>query len=71
MNKELLDKYKNKIKELNEKYLYKDKSGKIDCKDEEIYHAEFDEIITDLLDELGYTEITEQYRNYSEFFWYA
>ena len=70
INRILEEKTLKEIEELNKKYLY-DKNGITHCRDEEGYHAEFDEIITTFLKRLNYKEVAKLYDEAEEFFWYA
>lgn len=57
-------KYVDTCKELNEKYLSKMKALK-----DESDHGEADWLLCDLLEELGYTELVEEYRKLPK--WYS
>ena len=72
MNKEIEQKYLEKIKEINKGLFRLDKYGEEDfIGDEEAYHGTFDGLLCDLLKELGYEKIVEEYDKASEWFWYA
>ena len=58
------------IEKLNKEYLY-EKNGTIYCRDEEAYHAEFDDIIIKFLKKSKYRKIAKLYEEAKEFFWYA
>ena len=58
------------IEKLNKEYLY-EKNGTIYCRDEELYHAEFDDIIIKFLKKSNYIKIAKLYEEAKEFFWYA
>lgn len=70
MNKELEEYYKYKIKEINRKYIkiYEDEEY---CADNESYHIELDELLNDLLNDIGYEEIVKMYNEAKEYFWYS
>ena len=70
MNKELEDYYKYKIKEINRKYIriYKDEEY---CTDNESYHLELDDLLNELLNDIGYEEIVKMYNEAQEYFWYS
>ncbi len=56
-----------KKQELTEKYLqFLEGAGKLDI---ESGHVAADSLLCDLLDELGYSEITEEYNKYEK--WYS
>lgn len=58
------------IEKLNKEYLC-EKNGTIYCRDEESYHAEFDDIIIKFLKKSKYRKIAKLYEEAKEFFWYA
>ena len=58
------------IEKLNKEYLY-EKNGTIYCRDEESYHAEFDDIIIKFLKKSNYRKIAKLYEEAKKFFWYA
>lgn len=62
--------YIHKIKEINKKYikLYEDEEY---CTDNECYHIELDELLNDLLNDIGYKEIVKMYNEAKEYFWYS
>ncbi len=64
------EKYKEKIEKLNAKYMY-ERDESIHCEDCEEYHIEWDNLLIELLKEIGYEEISEQYENVRNFFWYT
>lgn len=66
MNEEIYKKYIEKMNKLNEKYIFSES-----CYDNEAYHADFDDLIIELIKELGYEKIAEGYDKASEYFWYA
>lgn len=70
MNKELEEYYKYKIKEINRKYIkiYEDEEY---CTDNESYHIELDDLLNDLLNDIGYEEIVKMYNEAKEYFWYS
>ena len=62
-NKEIEEKYikkLNDIKESHKKYY-----------DNEVIHRQFDKVLIELLNELGYKKTTEIYEKESKKFWYA
>lgn len=61
VNKELENKYADKLKKVYEKYL----------NDNEMLHIECDYILIQFLNELGYTKIIEEYEKIEDNFWYA
>ena len=67
---DIKEKYKEKIEKLNSKYMY-ERDGSIRCEDCEEYHIEWDNLLVALLKEIGYEEISEQYENVRNFFWYS
>ena len=70
MNKEIEKLYKYKFKEINKRFigLYEDEEY---CKDNESYHIEIDDLLLNLLDNIGYKEIVKMYNNAKEYFWYS
>lgn len=62
-NKEIEEKYIKKLNDIKENH----KKGY----DNEVIHGQFDEVLIELLNELGYKKITEIYEEESENFWYA
>ena len=66
MNKEINKKYLTKIDEINKRYVKNDY-----VLDNEGYHIETDELLVNLLKELGYEEIAEKYNKASDWFWYS
>ena len=68
-NKEIEQKYLRMIEELNKKYGANDEWN--DIIDNEGYHGEWDELITNFIKELGYEEIAKEYEKADRFFWYA
>ena len=67
---DIKEKYKEKIEDLNKKFIKTYKNKKY-CSEHEGYHIEFDILIVDLLKEIGYEEISELYDNARDFFWYS
>lgn len=67
---ELEELYKYKIKEINKKYrsIYKDEEY---ITDNESYHIELDDLLIDLLFDIGYKEIVKMYNEAKEYFWYS
>ena len=59
----------NKIKKLyiNTTPIRKEES----CIDEEELHIELDDLLIDMLMELGYTEIVNKYKQLQSWFWYS
>lgn len=70
MNKELEEYYKYKIKEINRKYIkiYEDEEY---CTDNESYHIGLDDILLNLINDIGYEEIVKMYNEAKEYFWYS
>ena len=68
-NKEIEQKYLKIIEELNKKYGATDEWS--DIVDNEGYHGEWDELITNFIKELGYKKIAKEYEKADRFFWYA
>ena len=66
MNKEINEKYLKEIDEINEKHVKNDY-----VVDNEGYHCEMDDLLENLLKELGYEEIVKKYNEASSFFWYS
>ena len=66
----ILEDYLAKIEELNKIYIYKYRNEDT-CKDEEEYHREMDNILLDIIEELGYKEIADKYKEARKWFWYA
>ena len=63
-----------KNKEIEEKYIEKIKEIKKQHKkyyDNEVIHSQFDELVLELLKELGYKKIVELYEKESVNFWYS
>lgn len=72
MNKEIENKYIIKIKELNKEYIRYDKEDDEEyCFENEEYHIELDNILLEILIELGYKEIVEMYKRAEKYFWYS
>lgn len=63
-------KYKEKIEDLNKEFIKKHQNKKY-CSEQEIYHIEFDELIANFLEEMGYKEISKFYKEAKEYFWYS
>ena len=70
MNEAINKKYLQKIDNLNKKYLGTYKNEEY-VEDNECYHIAYDDIILDLVRELGYEEIAKSYESASRYFWYA
>lgn len=68
MNKELEEKYVKIIDDINTKHGLKSFTSPVD---NESYHSELDQVLTDLIRELGYNKIADMYDEASEYFWYA
>jgi hypothetical protein len=66
----ILEDYLKKIEGLNKEYIsqYRNEDA---CKDEEEYHREMDNILLDIIEELGYEEIADKYKEARKWFWYA
>lgn len=62
--------YLAKIEELNKKYIYKYRNEDA-CEDEEDYHIAMDNILLDIIDDLGYKEIVDKYIEARHWFWYS
>ena len=62
MSEEIEESYKYKIKEINKEFisLYEDEEY---CIDNEMYHIELDDLLLNLLNDLGYKEIVKMYNN--------
>ena len=68
----LSEKYIRKIKEINDKYIYTTLKRKEEsCNDEEEYHKIMDNLLVELIKELGYEKVAELYEKASEWFWYS
>ena len=70
MNKEIEKFYNYKFREINKRFikLYEDEEY---CTDNESYHIELDELLLNLLDNIGYKEIVKMYNKAKEYFWYS
>lgn len=66
----ILEDYLAKIEELNKIYIYKYRNEDA-CKDEEEYHREMDNILLDIIEEFGYKEIADKYKEARKWFWYS
>lgn len=71
---ELEDKYLINIKDIKNKYLKEEKNayfGKYCCSDEEELHKQLDNELINLLEELGYQEVVNEYKEAKDYFWYS
>lgn len=68
----ILEDYLAKIEELNRKYITPEtEENNGYCGDEESYHREMDNILLDIIEDLGYKEIADKYKEARKWFWYA
>lgn len=70
MDKAINKKYLEQIEEINKRFTRTYK-GEICVDDNETYHIAFDDMLVDMLNELGYGEITSKYNEASNHFWYS
>lgn len=71
---ELNNKYLTNIKNIKNKYLKKEKNiyfGEYCCTDEEELHKQLDNELINLLKELGYQEVVNEYTEAKDYFWYS
>lgn len=70
MNKDLEELYKYKIKEINKEFIriYEDEEY---CTDNETYHIELDDLLLNLLNDIGYKELVKMYSEAKKYFWYS
>lgn len=71
IDKKINQKYKDKINSLNNSFISIDKNNKEYIIDKEGYHIAFDNLLLNLIYDLGYNEIVEGYDKASKYFWYA
>lgn len=74
MKTELNNKYLTNIKNIKNKQLKKEKNiyfGKYCCTDEEELHKQLDNELINLLKELGYLEVVNEYTEAKDYFWYS
>ena len=71
MNKEIIEEfYKYKFGEINKELLGLDEDGEY-CIDNESYHIELDDLLLNLLNDIGFKEIVKMYNNAKKYFWYS
>lgn len=64
--------YLRKFKKLREKFIYTTPKRKEEsCEDNEEYHRQADNLLLELLKELGYNQLIKEYDEASYWFWYA
>lgn len=70
MNKEIEEFYKHKFKEINKEFisLYENEEY---CTENESYHIILDELLLNLLNDIGYKEIVKMYNEAKKYFWYS
>ena len=68
----ILEDYLVEIEELNKKYVIPEtEKNNGYCKDEESYHIAMDNILLDIIEDLGYKEIVDKYKEARHWFWYS
>ena len=66
------EKYLKKLEEIMKEEMHVSPKGRsIWCEDEERLHRICDEILIELIKELGYKKIVEKYEEAKFYFWYA
>lgn len=64
--------YLRKFKKLREKFIYTTPKRKEEwCEDNDRLHIEIDELLIEMLVELGYTELVNKYKELEYYFWYS
>lgn len=63
-------KYIEEAKKIEKEQIIKDEVGDKYCKDNDIYHYEWDSLIIKILKENGYVKISKMYEKAREWFWY-
>lgn len=72
--KDIEEKYLNELIYIKIKYLKENKRtyyGKYDCLDEEQLHIELDDLLINLLEEIGFSRIAREYLEAKSYFWYS
>lgn len=66
------EKYLRKINKIKKLYINTTPIRKEEsCIDEENIHRELDDLLIDMLMELGYTELVNKYKELESWFWYS
>ena len=70
--KDIQNKYLNEIIYIKSKYLKPiPSSDDYWCEDEEELHIELDDVLINLLEEIGFSEIAKEYLEAKQYFWYS
>jgi len=71
IDEKINQKYKDRINSLNDSFISVDENNKEYIIDNEGYHIAFDNLLLNLINDLGYNGIVEAYGKASEYFWYT